>query len=156
MEYAGCDTKALRSVAAVYAGKKSVLTAALQYVYQAVTLGAMGRREEGRALEKLAGEKFFELEQLASLLASLGVNPLFTACPPYPVSYFSASGVDYAKSYPAMLEADIALLRSLCVSYSTMQRTAECPEVEELAGKLLHKTREELAHLSEALTASRA
>ena len=97
----------------LYAGKCGMLTAVLQYVYQAVVLGGSGMTEEGKELEAIAGEKLCDFERIGTLLGSSGVDPVFTACPPYPVSYHSAASVDYAKSYPAMLAADLRLEAAL-------------------------------------------
>lgn len=101
--------KTLRLIAPLYAGRCSLLTAALQYIYQAVMLGGCRRAEEGKELESLAGEKLRDFEEFGALLVRLGADPVFTACPPYPVSYFSCAGVDYAKNYSAMLAADLRL-----------------------------------------------
>ncbi len=100
----------VRLLAPLYAGRKGILRAALQYVYQAVRLG---KGEEAAAFAALAGVKFRDFERLGALLLELGADPVFTACPPYPVSYFSCAGVDYAKSLPAMLSSDLAMEEGL-------------------------------------------
>ena len=85
------DAKALKLVASAYAGKAGILTAVLQYVYQAIKLGASGCVNEGCELERIAGEKLCDLEVLGALITKLGAPPVFTACPSYPVSYHSAA-----------------------------------------------------------------
>ena len=107
------DARALRKILPVYAGKGGMLTAVLQYVYQAIKLGGSGCEREGRAIEEIAGEKLRDFEMLGTLITRLGANPVFTACPPYPVSYHSAAGVDYAGTYAEMLAADIRLEEQL-------------------------------------------
>ena len=44
--------------------------------------------------------------------------PVFTACPPYPVGYYSASNVDHSKPYVQMLEADIRGEREAIALYT--------------------------------------
>ncbi len=112
----------LRAILPVYAGKDGMLTAVLQYVYQAIRLGGSGSAEEGRAIETIAGEKLRDFEVLGALIAQLGADPVFTACPPYPVSYHSAAGVDYAKTYPEMLLADIRLEERLIARFEEIGR----------------------------------
>ncbi len=120
------DPRALKLVAPAYAGKSGALTAALQYVYQVVLLGR-GHAEEAKRLEKLAAAKLFELEKLGTVIRKLGADPVFTACPPYPVSYHAASAVDYAKDLPAMLEADLRLEHAAIERYSRMLSDLEDP-----------------------------
>ncbi len=96
---------ALRIAAKAYAGREGMLTLVLQYVYQTAVSGG----ETGAALRALAADALLDFERLGSLLGELGADPVFTACPPYPVSYHSAESVDYSKSLPAMLAADCRL-----------------------------------------------
>ncbi len=124
-EASGEEGKALRTIAPAYAGKGGVLTAALQYVYQTVRLGAGEDAEKGREIEALAGEKLRDFEELGACIRRLGADPVFTACPPYPVSYHSCAGVDYAKTFPAMLAADIHLERGLITMFDAMLAEVE-------------------------------
>lgn len=136
--------RALRSIAPAYAGRKSVLTAALQYIHQVISLGASGMEREGRALERIAGDKLRHLEELGSLIARFGAQPLFTACPPYPVSYYSANAVEYCKTYEGMLRADVGMERALCVTYTTMLKTLEDDGAKKVVGRIAEETREHL------------
>ncbi len=122
------DSRALKCVSPAYAGRGGALTAALQYTYQVILLGKDHARE-GKELEKIAAAKLFELEKLGALIQKLGASPIFSACPPYPVSYYSASCVDYAKTLPAMLEADIRLERAAVERYTLMLAALENPAV---------------------------
>lgn len=139
------DAKALRLVSPAYAGRGGVLTAALQYLYQAVVLGAE-HTETARRLEKIGGEKLRQMQVLASLIQNLGANPVFSACPPYPVSYFSASCVDYSRTLPAALAADLRLERGAIERYTTILSTLENPRVAEIIAALREECR---AHLSQ-------
>lgn len=114
----------LRTISPVYAGRGGLLTAALQYVYQAVRAGS-GNAELGRAFEELAGAKLRDFEEFGTFLVSLGADPVFTACPPYPVSYHSCAGVDYAKDPPAMIAADIRMETALSEELGRLASFAE-------------------------------
>ncbi len=103
------NTKALKIVGTAYAGRSGVLTAVLQYVYQTVALAGAGQTEAAKAFEQLASVKLYDLELMGTLIRRLGASPVYTACPPYPVSHYSASCVDYSKSLSRMLAADLAL-----------------------------------------------
>ncbi len=134
------DQKALRLITPAYAGRGGVLTAVLQYTYQAIALSG----EEAALFERIAAEKLRHLHILGALVRDLGANPVFTACPPYPVSYFSASGVDYAKSLPAMLDADIRLERASLERYAHILEAVENPH----AARVVSLVREEcMLHL---------
>ncbi len=106
----GEDYIALKRISPLYAGRGGLLTAVLQYVYQTV-------RNREKLFEVLAGEALYDFELLGALIEKLGADPVFTACPPYPVSYHSAAGVDYAKSLHAMLAADIRMEERLLAGY---------------------------------------
>ncbi len=149
------EWKTLKLLSPVYAGRSGALTAALQYVFQAITLSAQGETEKARALESLAGEKLRHLQLLGSLVEKCGAKPVFTSCPPYPVSYHSASYVNYAKTYPAMLAADIELERSLCVAYTTAVKSLE-GEAKETVAQILQETRAHLETVKELDGISRA
>ena len=107
----------VRALSPAYAGRDGELTAVLQYVYQAVLLDGCGRPREAKTILKIAVEEMRHLEKLGALLVSLGVPPVFTACPPYPVAYYSASNVDYVKPLPQMLEADIRAEKGAIATY---------------------------------------
>ncbi len=103
------EEKTVKELAPVYAGRRGILTAVLQYMFQTVKLSGMDKTEEGKEIASLLSQKLADFELLGSLLEKLETSPVFTACPPYPVSHHSAAYVDYAKTYPAMLASDLIL-----------------------------------------------
>ena len=129
-------TKIVRALSPAYAGREGELTAMLQYVYQAVMLEGCGRAEEAKIILKIAVEEMRHLEKLASILVSLGVPPVFTACPPYPVAYYSAANVDYVKPLPQMLEADIRAEKGAIAGYKRILRVVSdekiCAAIKEI------------------------
>ena len=111
------DYNALRALSPAYAGGKGELTAILQYVYQSIMLGQLGRAEMSKQLLSIAVNEMHHLELLGTAITRLGAPPAFTACLPYPVGYYSASSVNYAKSPQEMIEADIAAERNAIADY---------------------------------------
>ena len=147
-----CDEgKIIKAVAPLYAGKNSLLTVVLQYVFQVIRLSGSGREEEACALESILSEKLVDFEKLGARIEKLGATPVFTACPPYPVSYHSAAHVDYAKPYPLMLAADIRLEQKLAEAFGEAISAVEDREVIEVLNLLRESSRRHLARLQTLL-----
>lgn len=91
------NLQALRALSPAYAGRNGELTAILQYVYQSILLDGCGKGDQAKVLLGIAVDEMEHLEKIGGLLVGLGVPPVFTACPPYPVAYYSASNVDYSR-----------------------------------------------------------
>ncbi len=140
----GEDLRALRIVSPAYAGRDGELTAVLQYVYQSVLLGGCGQTELAALVASIAKEEMHHLQILGTLIVKLGAPPVFTACPPYPVSYYSASCVNYAKSPRAILAADIAAERAAIAEYDRM---LGCLDDAPVAAVIAHIRADEAEHL---------
>lgn len=123
------DLQALRAVSPAYAGRNGELTAVLQYVYQSVLLSGCGRDAEAKQLIRIAVEEMHHLEKLGALLVKLGVPPVFTACPPYPVAYYSAANVDYSRPVAQMLAADIRAEQEAIACYTRILDAVKNPDV---------------------------
>ena len=117
------NLQALRALSPAYAGRNGELTAALQYVYQSILLDGCGKTQEAKTILKIAVQEMHHLEKLGGLLVSFGVPPVFTACPPYPVAYYSAANVDYVRQLPQMLDSDIRAEREAIACYTRILRT---------------------------------
>ncbi len=113
------DYRSLRVVSPAYAGGRGELTAVLQYVYQSIVLEQNGY-DFSKTLLGIAVNEMRHFELLGSAICRLGAPPVFTACPPYPVGYYSASCVNYAKSPREMICADILAERAAISDYKKM------------------------------------
>lgn len=149
VERIGQDLRALRIVSPAYAGRDGELTAVLQYVYQAVVLGQSGMEALSRDLMRIASDEMRHLQLLGSAITRLGAPPVFTACPPYPVSYYSASCVNYVRGAREMVAADILLERCSSEGYLRMLSSLENPAVSALIASILEEERGHLARLEE-------
>lgn len=116
------DYRALRIISPAYAGKEGELTATLQYVYQSILLGANGMQKESRLLLDIAVTEMHHIEILGTLITKLGAPPVFTACPPYPVGFYSASCVNYVKNPLGMIGADIIAEKAAIAEYERVLR----------------------------------
>ena len=147
------DLQALRALSPAYAGRCGELTAILQYVFQSILLGGCGKKEEAKTLMKIAVDEMHHLEKTGTLLVRLGVPPVFTACPPYPVAYYSASNVDYSRPFPQMLAADIRGEREAIACYTRILDAVENPEVRAVIEEIRADEERHLAILKEMRSA---
>ncbi len=144
LESVGEDMKTLRIVTKAYAGREGELSSVLQYVYQSIVLGQRGERELSMLLQRIASEEMRHLQIVGSLITRLGAPPLFTACPPYPVGYYSASCVNYAKETGEMLAADVASEENSVKAYEGMLKEIENPAAAEVILALMKEEEEHL------------
>lgn len=149
------DHKSLRVISPAYAGGRGELTAVLQYVYQSIVLERIGYADTSKKILGIAVNEMHHLELLGSAIAALGAPPVFTSCPPYPVCYYSASHVNYAKTPEEMLDSDIeAETQAICDYKQMIPRLCNPPlvalieriiEDEELHLSLFKEMRKELS-----------
>ena len=144
------DCRALRVVSPAYAGREGELTATLQYVYQSILLGEKGYGELSRLLLDIAITEMHHIEILGSLITRLGAPPVFTACPPYPVGFYSASCVNYAKSPDAMIAADIRGERGAIDCYESILGTLCDEKVRAVISRIIEDEKVHLAALERA------
>lgn len=143
------DLQALRALSPAYAGRNGELTAVLQYVYQSVLLGGCGKEQQAKILIKIAVDEMRHLEKIGTLLVKLGVPPVFTACPPYPVAYYSASNVDYSRPLPQMIAADIRAEKEAIACYTRILDAVQNPDVRAVIERIREDEERHLAILKE-------
>lgn len=144
------DLRALRTVSPAYAGREGELTATLQYVYQSVLLGACGQKELSRLLLDIAVTEMHHVEILGTLITRLGAPPVFTACPPYPVGFYSASCVNYARDVRAMLAADLCGERAAVAAYRRMLSSLVNEEVRAVIARIVEDENVHICALEQA------
>ncbi len=141
------DVRALRVVSPAYAGKDGELTSVLQYVFQAIVLSENGMRELSRDIMRIASDEMRHLQLVGGAIVRLGAPPVFTACPPYPVSYYSASCVNYVRGAREMVDADICSERNAISSYLRMLDRLDEPALSALIKGICEEEEEHLALL---------
>ncbi|MDE6410982.1 MAG: manganese catalase family protein [Clostridia bacterium] len=139
------DYKTLRVISPAYAGGRGELTAILQYVYQSILLGRLGKKEISKTILHIAINEMRHLELLGTAITMLGAPPAFTACLPYPIGYYSASNVNYAKSPCEMLEADILAESNAIADY---RKILTCISNKTLIALIERIIEDEEAHLA--------
>ncbi len=152
LEEIGEDAVTLRMLAPYYAGRDGELTAILQYVYQSVVFSETGKKEFARALVQIAVEEMHHLELLATMIAKLGAPPVFTACPPYPVGYYSAACVNYTRSPRQMLCADICAEENAVSGYENVLCRIKNAPVAAVITRILEDEKKHLKTFNELLT----
>lgn len=145
------DAVALRLIAPAYAGRDGELTAVLQYVYQSVVLGELGMGETGKQVLSVAVDEMRHLETLATVIAKLGAVPVYTACPPYPVGYYSATCVNYAREPRKMLCADVCAEENAIEGYERILCRLKNPPVAAVIARILEDEKRHLAKFNELL-----
>ena len=143
------DLQALRALSPAYAGRNGELTAILQYVYQSILLDGCGKTNEAKQLVRIAVDEMHHLEKIGSLLVKLGVPPVFTACPPYPVAYYSAANVDYSRPIAQMIAADIRGEQEAIACYTRALEAISDPEMRAVIEKIRGEEERHLANLKE-------
>lgn len=151
MEEIGEDFQTLRLLSPAYAGRDGELTAVLQYVYQSVIFSELGKKEFAHALVGIAVNEMHHLEILATAISKLGAPPVFTACPPYPVGYYSAACVNYTRNPRQMLCADICSEENAISMYENILCRIKNAPVAAVVSALLEEEKEHLKKFNELL-----
>lgn len=146
------DLRALRIVSPSYAGREGELTATLQYVYQSIFLGAQGDAETSGLLLGIAVAEMHHIELLGKTITALGAPPVFTACPPYPVGFYSASFVNYVKDKREMIAADICGEKRAIAAYRAMLNALENQKVSAIIERIIEDEKVHLAALEKVLS----
>lgn len=145
------DGAALRSISPAYAGREGELTAVLQYVYQSIVFGEIGKAEISKEILKIAVSEMRHLEVLGTVISKLGAPPVFTACPPYPVGYYSASCVNYSRNPRQMLASDVCAEENAIAMYERVLLSLKNPPVTSIVSKILEEEREHLKIFNDLL-----
>ncbi len=139
------DPAALRIVAPAYAGRMGEMTAVLQYVYQSVLFGECGMKDASELLMQVSVVEMRHMHILARLITRLGAPPVFTACPPYPVGYYCAAGVNYVRGARRMICADICSEENAIAEYERMLCRLKNSDVHAVIARIIEDERVHLA-----------
>ncbi len=146
------DGNALKIIMPAYAGRKGELNAILQYVYQAIVFGDVGKEEIGKKLMKIAADEMRHFEWLGTAIIRLGAPPVFSACPPYPVGFYTAENVNYCKNPRQMICISICGEENAIAEYEGMLYSLKNPAVSMLISRILEDEKKHLATLQEILS----
>lgn len=146
LEGIGEDCASIRVISPAYAGRSGELTAILQYVYQSIVFEECGFPEISKRLVSIAVNEMRHLELLGTAICKLGAQPVFTACPPYPVGFYSASNINYSKNPRQMLCASICGEENAIAEYERILCRLKNPCVSALIARILE---DEKVHLKE-------
>lgn len=145
------DYATLRLISPAYAGREGELTAVLQYVFQSIVLGNCGEKQLAQTLMKIAVEEMHHLEILGTLICKLGAFPIYTACPSYPVGYYSASSVNYVRGVRQMICADICAEENAINGYERLLCRLQNPGVSAVIARIVEEERKHLECFNQIL-----
>ncbi len=146
------DPAALRLVSPSYAGRSGELTAILQYVYQSLVFEQCGYPDIAKRLIAISVNEMHHLELLGTAICKLGASPVFTACPPYPVGFYSASNINYTKIPHQMLCASICGEENAISEYERILCKLKNPCVSALIARILEDEKLHLKELNRMLS----
>ena len=146
------DVQTLRLISPAYAGREGELTAVLQYVFQSIVFGEQGNTAASEKILKIAVSEMRHLEILGTMITKLGAPPVFTACPPYPVGYYSAACVNYAKTPRQMLCADICAEENAISQYEHILCRLKNPTVAAVISRIIEDEKEHLKTFNQLLS----
>lgn len=152
MEEINEDFQTLRLISPTYAGREGELTAILQYVYQSIVFGQLGNESIAKSIMGIAVCEMRHFEILGTLITKLGAAPIFTACPPYPVGYYSASCVNYVRTPRQMLSADICAEENAISQYERILCRIKNPPVASVIARILEDERIHLKEFNKLLS----
>ena len=101
------DEESVRILAPAYAAKEGELTATLQYIYQSFIFCSLSMAEYAKTLQAIAVAEMHHLDLLGRMILKMGAYPIYSACPPIPFNFYSASAVSYSVSPQKMIMDDI-------------------------------------------------
>ena len=102
------DEKIARIISPAYASLSGELNAVMQYVYHYFNFKISDDADNADVMLGIALAEMNHLEKLGELLITLGVDPVYTAYPPYKTDFYSTRGISYSKTAVKMLLDDIA------------------------------------------------
>ena len=98
-----CDKRSATIISPAYCGVVGELSAVLGYTYQSINFAKLADEEMVDLLLGISLTEMHHFKILAQTLCSLGVDPVFTTCPPYHSEYYSTSGITFSKTPEKML-----------------------------------------------------
>ena len=130
------DPISAKIIAPAYAGLKGELAATLQYVYHHYFFEETNE-EIANALMGIAISEMHHLEILGKLLLKLGVEPIYSQCPPLKWNFYSPSEISYTKNPQKMLMDDIMGELLAIKEYEKMIKLLENEQVSAVISRII-------------------
>lgn len=120
-----------------YAGLHGELSAILQYTYHFFYFEKLGHLEIADVVFRISLAEMEHLETLGKLLLKLGVDPVFSICPPYQYNFYNTSKISYNTTPQKMLLDDIAGELSAINEYENMIKRLKSEEVSAVISRII-------------------
>ncbi len=106
-----CDIHSATVISPAYCGSYGELSAILGYTYQKFNFESAFEEQTAELFQGIAIAEMHHFDILGNTLSALGVDPVFTVCPPYKSEFYSTSSLTYSR-YPQKMLMD-AITREL-------------------------------------------
>ncbi len=93
-------------ISSAYSGYKGELSAILQYTYHHFWFD-LKDIETAEILEGISISEMTHFEILGKTLLKLGIDPVFSVCPPYTYDFYSTYSISYSRTPAKMILDDI-------------------------------------------------
>jgi bacterioferritin len=120
-----------------YAGLHGELSAILQYTYHFFYFEEYNYKDISEVLFRISLAEMEHLEILGKLLLKLGVDPVFSMCPPYQYNFYNTSKINYNKTPQKMLLDDISGELSAINEYENMMKRLKSEEVSAVISRII-------------------
>ncbi len=130
------DAISAKIISPAYSGQESELTAVMQYVYHHFYFEE-GWEEIANGLMKIAIAEMEHFEILGKLLLKLGVDPVYTWCPPLKWNFYNTGNVSYTKTPQKMLMDDITGELLAIKEYEKMLSCLQNEEVSAVIARII-------------------
>lgn len=130
------DGISAKIISPAYSGQESELTAVMQYMYHHFYFEDIDE-EIASGLIKISLAEMEHFEILGKLLLKLGVDPVYTWCPPLKWNFYNTSGVSYTKTPQKMLMDDITGELLAIKEYEKMLSCLRSEEVSAVISRII-------------------
>lgn len=137
------DAISAKIISPAYSGQESELTAVMQYVYHHFYFEE-GWEEIANGLMKIAIAEMEHFEILGKLLLKLGVDPVYTWCPPLKWNFYNTGSVSYTKTPQKMLMDDIT---GELLAIKEYEKMISCLQNEEVSAVIARIILDEQLHV---------
>ena len=145
------DYKTAKIISECYADAHSELSMSLQYLYYSFNFYRVKDVVSYKLIESIRLAEEIHLALIGKLIVKLGVDPIFTAKPPFKCDYFSTASLTYSKTPTKMVKDLILAEMTQIAEYKAMLTQTENLEVKGIIERIILDEELHLGTLKERL-----
>lgn len=131
------DVESARIIAPAFSGTQGEISAVLSYTYREFRFDYVGNEETAGLISGIAMAEMSHVEILGKTLIRLGVNPIYTANPPYLRNFYNTSEIAYATAPEKMVMDSLCEELNAISSYKKMVSLLRNEEVSAIIERIL-------------------